>query len=755
MAEEEKKKEDKASGVEENKDSKDDSSETKKDASCEQDPIVQKGGSIPGSTSQADLLSIDTKIAQETAAAMANADELKLRQHLLNPKKYKDELKKPNPNKMPNNEDPYPVDLKIEELEFHNPPVKVYEVKVHKHARELGRAFLYAADRTEKRLVKLENMMATLYRMVYRFGARVPINCMYYGGQTPFEKYKCIRCLHDDRISEGQNVQIDQCLFCTRFEPVDGQMYEILNDLGANVATIMDDNQASYSNMKDYINLTRIENYTEPFKAASVDLSSVEKRSSEETDFKDTWGEGLKMDWHLVPKEDQKTHINWRQSINDDGSKLMRLDSFVTMVGGAGGNNGGANDANIVSMYSIMKKNKEAMDSNSSGAGSSYISNGKKEEGNTDDMVNKLKDGTQQKAAKNAAKDVDSLLPCILGFIMNVKPEEVASKLDKLMRDTETKNPALIVPAYVYGKEFILGDATKKIPRIEHAGTEDMSGAGQASSGSTVDKNDIDKPKDQEGKDNNNPDDNSGKGAENNDKDNSEKEENGKKDDKEKDSKTGRMWSDRENWLWTEVLELMEKQAKVCSPSSTDIGSGIELFARVCYLYCAVYPKLKTSPWDSDEYAFPFTSEELAKDIYYTSPFGPRESTNSYHRGIDLGADRGVPIHAIADGTVVDDGTSGGWAPWHTISIQHANGIYSRYMHCNTMSVKSGQQVSKGDVIGTVGGWGEKGADSYDDHLHFEVCAGDAATKKSDTDPLTYYPEFKAKISLKSKIPAD
>ena len=755
MAEEEKKTE----SAETNSSSKEDQktadknadTEKKKEASCESDPIVKEGGSIPGSTSQSDLLSIDASIAAETAAIIANSDEVKLRQHLLNPKKYKDELKKPNPNKMPNNEDPYPVDLKIEELEVHNPPVKVYEVKVHQHARELGRAFLYAADRTEKRLVKLENMMATLFRMVYRLGTRVPINCMYYGGQTPFEKYKGIRCLHDDRISEGQNVQIDQCLCCTRFEPVDGQMYEILSDLGANVATILDDNQAAYANMKDYINLTRVEEYNEPYKKASIDLSKVETRDESEQDFKASWGEGIKMDWHLVPKEDQKTHINWRQSINDDGSNLKRLDSFVTMVGGVNGNIGGLTSSNIVSMYSIMKKNRETMEQNKIGKGQEYISKGIAEEGKADEMVNVLKDGKQQKVAKAAAQDVDSLLPCIIGHLISAEPGAVASKLQKLMTETNTKNPAVIVPAYVYGKEFIIGDVSKKIPRLDYAETDDLSTAGKTGDTPVVDDKDIDKP--ESPSDNKNDKENEDNGDKKDDKDNTSGESNNNETNK---PKIEHPWSDRENWLWTDVLSLMEKQVQTCNSKSSDINSGIELFTRVCYLYCAVYPKLKTSPWDSDEYAFPFTSEELAKGIYYTSPFGPRESTGSFHRGIDLGTDRGIPIHAIADGTVVSDGTNDSWSPWHTISIQHANGIYSRYMHCNTMSVKSGQTVSKGDVIGTVGSWGQNGADTYPgNHLHFEVCPGDAASKQSDTDPLTYYPEFKAKIKKGDQIPAD
>lgn len=39
-----------------------------------------------------------------------------------------------------------------------------------------------------------------------------------------FQKYKCIRCMHDDRISDGELVQIDQCMNCTRYEPVYGKL---------------------------------------------------------------------------------------------------------------------------------------------------------------------------------------------------------------------------------------------------------------------------------------------------------------------------------------------------------------------------------------------------------------------------------------------------------------------------------------------------------------------------------------------------
>ena len=137
----------------------------------------------------------------------------------------------------------------------------------------------------------------------------------------------------DDRITDGQQVQIDQCLYCTRFEPIFGQVYELLNDTGMNVAAILDDNQMSYRDMKDFVANARYEKYMKEHEKTNVPATQneVETRSQNEFSFKDRWGAGIAMDWTYVPKEQQKCHINWRQSINDDGSKIGRLGSWPYM----------------------------------------------------------------------------------------------------------------------------------------------------------------------------------------------------------------------------------------------------------------------------------------------------------------------------------------------------------------------------------------------------------------------------------------
>ena len=121
----------------------------------------------------------------EVAGMLGTEAEVKARQHMLNWDDYHKEYKKPNLNKFPNNEDPFPVDRKIEEFEVHYPNVKLYEVTTHVHGLAATIAAMTAADAAEKRLVKIENNISTMMRLLFRLGCRVHINCVYYGGQNP------------------------------------------------------------------------------------------------------------------------------------------------------------------------------------------------------------------------------------------------------------------------------------------------------------------------------------------------------------------------------------------------------------------------------------------------------------------------------------------------------------------------------------------------------------------------------------------
>ena len=82
--------------------------------------------------------------------------------------------------------------------------------------------------------------------------------------------------------------------------------------------------------------------------------------------------------------------------------------------------------------------------------------------------------------------------------------------------------------------------------------------------------------------------------------------------------------------------------------------------------------------------------------------------------------DFGDPIYAIADGRVKSaEDYKGGWGKIIRILHQLPNGemVESFYAHCETMMVKEGDWIKRGDQIATMGN-----ADgAYLAHLHFEI----------------------------------
>ena len=104
---------------------------------------------------------------------------------------------------------------------------------------------------------------------------------------------------------------------------------------------------------------------------------------------------------------------------------------------------------------------------------------------------------------------------------------------------------------------------------------------------------------------------------------------------------------------------------------------------------------------------------------YISSHYGwrihPISREPAFHTGIDIGLPTGTEILAAHGGIVTFAGYNGGYGNF--IIIEGTDGTITRYAHCDTILVTAGQEVSKGDVIGTVGSTGN----STGPHLHFEV----------------------------------
>jgi murein DD-endopeptidase MepM/ murein hydrolase activator NlpD len=88
------------------------------------------------------------------------------------------------------------------------------------------------------------------------------------------------------------------------------------------------------------------------------------------------------------------------------------------------------------------------------------------------------------------------------------------------------------------------------------------------------------------------------------------------------------------------------------------------------------------------------------------------------HTGIDITATRGTPVMATADGIVTGLSRSDLLAGYgNLIEISHSQEMLTRYAHLETITVKRGQKIKKGQVIGTVGNSGG----SIAPHVHYEV----------------------------------
>jgi murein DD-endopeptidase MepM/ murein hydrolase activator NlpD len=93
-----------------------------------------------------------------------------------------------------------------------------------------------------------------------------------------------------------------------------------------------------------------------------------------------------------------------------------------------------------------------------------------------------------------------------------------------------------------------------------------------------------------------------------------------------------------------------------------------------------------------------------------------------HNDGINIAAPRGTPVHAAENGVVVYAGNQlRGFG--NLVLIRHADGWVTAYAHNDTLLVKKGQQVKRGDVIARVGSTGNVSTPQ----LHFELRKGTEA----------------------------
>ena len=121
----------------------------------------------------------------------------------------------------------------------------------------------------------------------------------------------------------------------------------------------------------------------------------------------------------------------------------------------------------------------------------------------------------------------------------------------------------------------------------------------------------------------------------------------------------------------------------------------------------------------------------LQKDLYLATPKGlpiegtitsqygirehPRTGDKEFHTGLDITTNPGNPVRATADGIVSFSGWNGGSG--NLVVLEHGFGFSTCYAHNKMNTVKVGQKIRRGDVIGYVGSTGN----ATGPHVHYEI----------------------------------
>lgn len=117
--------------------------------------------------------------------------------------------------------------------------------------------------------------------------------------------------------------------------------------------------------------------------------------------------------------------------------------------------------------------------------------------------------------------------------------------------------------------------------------------------------------------------------------------------------------------------------------------------------------------WEG-KFIFPVNNFKLSTD-YGEIRYVNDQITSTRHSGLDLAADEGTEVVACNNGKIALSEYL--ILTGNTIIIDHGMGVFSSYYHMNSLNVKEGDIVNKGDLVGTVGSTGF----STGPHLHWSI----------------------------------
>ena len=168
-----------------------------------------------------------------------------------------------------------------------------------------------------------------------------------------------------------------------------------------------------------------------------------------------------------------------------------------------------------------------------------------------------------------------------------------------------------------------------------------------------------------------------------------------------------------------EVIELDAKNTSIKTDTSPERAAQIEKLNNILFttMPSDIFSLKKfTTPTESQRYTA-YCGDRR------TYAYSNGKSSTSLHYGNDYGVPTGTEVKACAAGKVVmaENRISTGWS----VVVEHLPGLYSLYYHMSELSVKEGDMVNQGQLLGKSGATGL----ATGPHLHWEVRLNGSAVR--------------------------
>ncbi len=168
-----------------------------------------------------------------------------------------------------------------------------------------------------------------------------------------------------------------------------------------------------------------------------------------------------------------------------------------------------------------------------------------------------------------------------------------------------------------------------------------------------------------------------------------------------------------------EVLQLDDRNTSIKTDNSPERAAQIDKLNNILFttMPSDVFSLKKfTTPTESQRYTA-YCGDR--RTYVYTNG----KSSTSLHYGNDYGVPTGTEVRSCAAGKVVmaESRISTGWS----VVVEHLPGLYSLYYHMSELSVKEGDTVNQGQLLGKSGATGL----ATGPHLHWEVRLNGSAVR--------------------------